>query len=708
MGTEHPLSIGETALQKENLKWIKISFSIYLFTFLSIVTLAIYNNNLYFYGFTLPSARGSISLAIYYGLAIVGLAALFNRRFAEILTPFDKLRINGTITIVFIALVVVVQLSSNMVDPLMGDGTMFLYEFHKYFDHRVVDFGIKSPFDIFIKLFSYILDLLQDKTKIDFRVNELSWRINTALGTILFLLFLPRLIKLTTDNIKLASYKFVLIIVLGTMAAYTNFVEFIPLRLAFFILFLVIYFNALQTDKPNPWILFPASFFLIGYYIAFLPILPGLAYLLWKKRSNIKSSIFNWGSAFATSLTIFALLIHFTVGINPFVTQIFSGHETISYTQDNSNMASIFSLMHLADFTNVMFIHSPFILFFTAFVVLSLLLNKNHLKDSIVISLSVISLMYYLEVYVLNSVWGLFADWDIFSYPAILTTLLFLRILELNHESEIEWKKISASIIPLSLGHLIFWILALHSPDYVYQQLVVNNKYPRNEQMWSNSIAKYTVKKQYLTDAVVEDMHQTPEILSVVLYGILSKCDSYKLYYREDSITVDRFLAETIKPLENKLTSLDLANLANFYIKKKGYEDTALDYLRRSEKMYWEENDEHSSEKSISYKVAYSLALYYQMQNRLAASLYYYLLLSPEYLKEKNKSKYESIQILKNKNDYDQSYLEIKQQAFIEIYNNSVRLSKEGKIDTAEMELKIAKLISSNNNLHSRLSNPAE
>ena len=639
----------------------------------------------------LPSFWGIKSLMLFYFLGLIGILALFSNRLAEIISPFDKIKFKKVFLFLIIIILVAVQLNMTMVSPLMGDGTMYLYEFDRYFDNMLIEFGIKSPFDISIKLFDYVLDLFQNKTKIKFIVNEWSWRLNSIIGFCIFALTIKPLLQSTTDDKRLLPFKIAIALTLGCIASFSNFIEFIPMRLALFTLYLMIYFNALQNDKPNPWIIFSASFFLLGYYIAFLPILPALIYLLWIKRRHIKAGMLNWGSALGTTLLVFALLIHFTVGIDPFVMQIFSGREVLSYIHANEiqKNLSAFSAMHLADFVNVMILHSPFILFFAAFISILLILNRKYIRDEIIISLFLTTVVFYLEVYVLNSVWGLFADWDIFSYPAILTTLLFLRILELSHKSPKTWRTISAAIIPLSLGQLIFWISALHSQDYIYQRLVSNNKYPRNEKMWASSLTTYEISNNFISPSVEKCFLEDSEIQLKLIYFLTGKNPSEKILYLGDSISVDSLIRHIVESTGDKLSALDLTNIANFYLDFD--EDYALYYLRKSEKLWQVANPNIPPGDCFMVSTVIKLAVYYHKINFTSTEILYGSLLPDDQLKIASTYFYDMFKDWEKDGTYENNVQEAREIAAKQIYNNAVRLFKEEKYQTALWEFETAK-----------------
>ena len=237
----------------------------------------------------------------------------------------------------------------------------------------------------------------------------------------------------------------------------------------------------------------------------------------------------------------------------------------------------------------------------------------------------IIGTFFVLEVYSLNSTWGLFSDWDIYIYPVFLAVILCLRIFELNCTNLNTWKQFTGAIIPLSVGHLIVWTVALHSNDYIHQRMVENNKYPRNEKLWYSAISTYEIGINSISPAIAQLIDQDEDLRMMILYNLLGKKPSDNIYYIEDSVKVENVVKDLVKTYEDKLSIIDLNNLATFYMEKD--KDTALYFSRKAANIFKEQNPGKEFGDIFITATVGNLAAYYNKSGYASAAILYASLL---------------------------------------------------------------------------------
>ena len=139
---------------------------------------------------------------------------------------------------------------------------------------------------------------------------------------------------------KLLPLKIAVVITLeDAWPAFPINIEYIPLRLAVFSLYLLIFVKTMKDKYPNPWLIFSSTYFMLGLLHSF----PSCCFRIHistvgQKRHNRKKNITNWTVACCRlRLLPFVRWLHFTVGLNAsFVLQIVSGHESLTYSSGNN------------------------------------------------------------------------------------------------------------------------------------------------------------------------------------------------------------------------------------------------------------------------------------------------------------------------------------------------------------------------------------
>ena len=669
-------------------------FAIYTIAYVIAVTYVVNSENWYFYGLITLIVLNHKYLLAYYIAGSVGILGLLNDRVSSVLMPFDKFHFKKRYLIISILILIAIQLIIPLVSPLMGDGVLFFYGYDELTARTNLNLYIKNPFDFSIEIFDGLLKLFEDKTGIQFLIGEWVWRVNSIVGLIIFISLIYYLVKSNTNNEEVILYKIAIVLTLGCMACFTNYIEFIPLRFALFSLYILIYFNSLSQDEPKPWLIIYSTFFMLGYYLAFLPILFAFAYLVWDKRKEIKRNRNIWLSALFSAALLFSLALHFTVGVDKFFLHLLSGHESLSFTSDSSiDTINAISMLHIADVINVMLLQSPFILLMLIISITFPFYYRDMLKDRIYVSLVILTVSFFAEIFLLNSTWGLFADFDIFTYPALLSGLLFLRSVELQDINIGTWRKITTSIIPLSLLSLFFVIYVFHSDDFLKNRLLLNNLFPRNETMSVSNIARYIAESRDLDLSTLNRTKFDSELRKQIIFRLSEFDPSSKILLMGDSARVDSATKNIIIFAGDSFSSLDYINLSKIFVNDKNKYDLYL--LRKGESVT--RKDELSKRNLNENEVVgddllfYNLASYYQRDGKYSAANYYLTFLPDTDLELKSPNFYNQLKLWKNEGILLEVINEIRDNASMQIYTSGVSAYNDGNYELALMELEASR-----------------
>lgn len=123
-----------------------------------------------------------------------------------------------------------------------------------------------------------------------------------------------------------------------------------------------------------------------------------------------------------------------------------------------SGSYATFSRSHILDLLNIQILASPI-----AFILLPVFMaNKSIYRDPVVKYLLISAVFLFTFFFIMESKIGMFRDWDLFSLPSLLYTILFIYILVVYY-----YDKTSVFSKCLLLGALVFhsanWILLNHS-----------------------------------------------------------------------------------------------------------------------------------------------------------------------------------------------------------------------------------------------------
>ncbi|MFC1537238.1 hypothetical protein ACFL4P_00250 [Gemmatimonadota bacterium] len=566
------------------------------------------------------------------------------------------------------------------VNQMMGDGPIYVYEVNTYYSPTEWMFGIKTPFCFIDIGLHHLVFLVMGQELYSYlpsaRKAYLVWPLVSALGAFVFFNVLFRLVPLLTKDKAISKTLAALVLTLGTMAIFSGYIEYISPRVALLMLFILVAVHTLKKGT-SPWPLMILSLFCVGFYIAFVCLGFAALYVIYSRRNEIAQKPLNWLASALVPMIVFLYLISQTVGLREFLSMFLSGEASLAREAGKDVLYGLFSLKHMLDMKNIMILHSPLNMLAVAWIIFALVFFRSRWsKDKISLLLMFLFIGFWCELFIFNAKRGIFFDWDIFSYPAILLPLITFRLWEVCAPEKSRPKIIRATaiLLPLALAHLLLWGTTLHKRDFILKRLMRLEYSQQGEKMWASGLSHYCVQENYFPGYLLEYADNNKEIRQYMIYRLSAISLENKIVDIENLVNLTNRWA-------TKLNDLDLANIGGA-LNTRNRPDESLYFLRLST---------NNEDGTTTVTAAANLAVYYSKQNRPAAALYYLSRLPDDLLSEKNPAFYRTLKSWEKNGGLDDSLKMITTFAAQHVYNNALSLLRKNKLKIAKQELIAAK-----------------
>ena len=233
----------------------KIAISFLLLVLAAMVLLG-YSYPVRFYGLSLPADyHPAVGLAFVL-FSLAGLLPAVRHRIVSFLQsacdPDEKPLFRSSHIFIFSLVAAVFTLVCPNVNPMMGDGPIYLYDVDQYYSPDEFMFGIKTPFCILDTALHHLLFLATGKELYPYLSSSTRayfvWSMVSAVGTFVFFIFLFRVIPVLTPDRSRAKALTAVALTLGTMAIFSGYIEYISLRVALLMIYLWV---AVRMKRPE-------------------------------------------------------------------------------------------------------------------------------------------------------------------------------------------------------------------------------------------------------------------------------------------------------------------------------------------------------------------------------------------------------------------------------------------------------------------------
>ncbi len=651
----------------------------YLLLILAGMILAGYYSPTLGYGLSLTGDYHPAVGAVFVALSLAGIFPPLRKSIISLLTPAPAATgepvFRSSHIFIFSLLIGLFTFSCPAVNLMMGDGPIFVYEVDAYYSPTEWKFGIKTPFCVidtalhhlfFLTLGNELYSFLSSSDKAYLVMSMVS-----ALGAFVFIIFLFKVFSVLVKDKTLSKTLAALVLTLGTMAIFSGYIEYIALRVALFMIFILVAVRTLKKGA-GPWPLMILSLFCVGFYIAFVALGFSVLYVIYCKRDEIVKRPLSWLLSVVVPSIIFLLLISKMVDLRTFLSLFVSGGDSLTLETGEEVLYGLLSVDHLLDLINVILLHSPLNLLAAAWIVVALLFfRKKWSKDKITVLLLFLLLGFGFELFLFNAKRGIFYDWDIFSYPGLLIPLIAFRLWEVCAPSETRPKIVNAAaiLLPLAVMHLLLWGTTLHTRDILFKRLMKCEYSQTGNRFWAGGLSSYFVEENYFPDYALDLAEKNGDFRRLIIYKLCAIAN-------EDKYVDIDFLLKLTDRCADKLDWLDHANIGGALLTKN----------KDNESIYFLRLSTNAKEDSINMTVAFNLASYYRKQNRPAPMILYFSVLPEEMMGEKSPELYRTIKHWKQHGSLQDSLTLIVPIAAQNVFNNAVSLLGKGHLKSAEQE----------------------
>jgi len=673
--------------KKHEKAWpVESAAAIYLILILAGMILAGYYSPTLGYGLSLPGDYPPAVGAIFVVLSLAGLVPGLRKRLVLLLQPpaagepvFSSSRI-----LIFSLLVGLFTFICPPANPMMGDGPIYIYDVETYYSPHEWIFGLKDPFCVIHTGLHHLFVLASGSELYSASSSSLRaylvFSLVSALGAFVFINAFFRVIAVLVKDKSMLKPLAAVMLTLGTMAIFSGYIEFIALRVALLMVFILVAVRTLK-EGASPWPLMILSLFCLGFYVAFLALGPAVLYVIYCRRTEIIKKPLSWLFPVLVPSLVFLVLISGMVGPGEFFSMFVSGGDSLSLEAKGDVLYGLFSLNHLLDLANVILLHSPLNLAAAAWIVYALLFFRSRWsKDRISGLLLFLLLGFGFELFIFNAKRGIFFDWDIFSYPGLLLPLTAFRLWEVCAPAKARPRIAAATavLLPLAVLHLLLWGTTLHTREILLKKMMRCEYTQTGKKMWASGLSSYCVRENYFPEYIVDLAGKDENVRQFMVYR-LSTVLKGEEFGQED---ID-FVSRLADRWADKLSPLDHANIGGLFLDKNNPEES-LYFLRLST---------NAMDGEICLTAAANLAKYYGRQNRPAASLHYYSLLPEDKLQEENPAFFRTLKSWERQGCLQDSLEAITSEATRHVFNNAVALARKKHLKSAEQEFIAVKML---------------
>ncbi|MEA2062749.1 MAG: hypothetical protein U9P14_03535 [Gemmatimonadota bacterium] len=654
---------------------VESTASIYLVLILAGMLAAGHWSPLMGYGLSLLGDYPWPVAVVFICLALAGVLPPVRERIVSLLQgspgqPAEPLLSSPRI-LIFSLLAALFSLVCPPVNPMMGDGPMYIYGMDTYFSTTEWMFEIKNPFCVIHTAMHQLLFLLLGQDLYYFvpaaQRAYLVWSVFSALGAVVFFNVLFRVTPVFAKHESMSRTLAAIILTMGTMAIFSGYIEYVTLRLSLFLIFIFVAIRSLKKGA-SPWLLMSVYIFCIGFYIAFIALGSAIACIVLYRWKQIRERPLNWLLAVVVPTAIFLIMVSFMVDLGDFLRLFYSGGDSLTLENKEDVLYGLFSWKHLLDLANVLLLHSPLNLLAGAWIVFALVRFPGRWsKDRITVLLLFLLGGFAAEMFIFNAKRGIFYDWDIFSYLGVLLPLTAFRLWEVCAPQRVAPRitRAIAVLLPLAVLHLVLWGITLHNRDILVKRLLSLEYSWKGSQMMASGLSDYCVNENYFPRYLLEAAGDNEALRRFLVYRLC----------RPDGLQHD-LMFELAEEWSGKLEVLDLANIGGLLIDKKRFDES----------IYFMRLATNKAGGPIDRTSASNLALYYKIQNRPAACLFYSVYIPHDVLEIKNPQLYSYFKKVKEQGSFRDTVAMIREMASGQVYNNAIQLFKKASYKAAREE----------------------
>ncbi|HUU26940.1 MAG TPA: hypothetical protein VM123_03940 [archaeon] len=651
----------------------------YLVIILSLSVLGGYYFPRWLWGLSLVGDYPWEVTAVFALVSLIGLLPPFSRRIACFFQRMSKQsfpEIKSFHILVFSLLICMIPLVFIIRCPLMGDGIGMIYRSYPLF-------GLKESVHAHFPFLSAIIfglhNILQFFITVPLKLaagerSYLVWSVIGSVSAFVFTFSLAKAALLLSKSRSAAALLILAVLTSGTMVLYTGFIEVTVACVSVLAGFLWLALRAVEARK-FPWIIFSVFFLYLGLHASAVALVPALVFLVIVRRQELSKKPLILALSLVLPAAAFLFLISKLIDPGVYFSQFIAGKEVIDTTQGAKYAYGLFSPMHFLESINVLFLHSPLNLLWTAWILYAAAFGwRKWLNDRRTVFLLVLLGSFGAMLWLFHAALGVMRDWDIYAPLGLLLPFTAWRLWEVAAPKPIRpcLAGIIAVLLPLALCHLTLWTFTVHSRERLMVRMFEYAKEQRfmsergKEELASN-ISIYCVENNYFPDFMIDYIGADDVVRRFVIYRLVTRKESFD------------FIMRLARRWEDKLEPIDYANIGGMLLDKENY-DEALYYLRLS-------TNKMEAGGGIVVTAASYLANYYIIKDLTAAALVYQACLPDRKLKEVNPIFYQARKIWERDGSPKDSMALIVKLGVRQVFENALSLLAVGSLRSAEQEL---------------------